>query len=161
MQAFVDASPDPPQQDATFIMNLLVAVDGSPPSLDAVTYAIELSRKLAVPPNSIALISVHDDVGLRRAEAFVGHEAIAQYLRERSENDLEPAIELLEAAGIRADVLIRTGHVAHEIVEVAKVRHFDLIILGAKGRGAIRDLFIGSVAQRVLATATCPVLLVR
>ena len=40
-------------------------------------------------------------------------------------------------------------------------RKFDLIVLGAKGRGAIADLLLGSVAQRVLATAHAPVLLIR
>ena len=142
-------------------MKILVAVDGSPTALNAVTYAIDLLKMLAAPPSSIALISVHDDVGLRRAEAFVGHEAIADYLRERSEIDLEPAIGLLDAAGLKAEVLVRTGHVSHEIVEAAKAGHFDLIILGSKGRGAIRDLFVGSVAQRVLAMAAGPVLLVK
>lgn len=142
-------------------MKLLVAVDGSAPALDALSYAINLSKLLAASPNSIALISVHDDIGLRRAEPFVGHAAIADYLRERSEIDLRPAIALLDAAGIATEVLVRTGHVVHEIVEAAKAGQFDLIVLGAKGRGAIRDLIIGSVAQRVLAMAAGPVLLVK
>ena len=142
-------------------MKLLVAVDGSPPALSAVTDAIDLLKLLAVTPNSISLISVHDDIVLRRVEAFVGHDAIADYLLERSELELEPAIELLDAAGIKAEVLIRTGHVAHELVEASKAGHFDLIVLGSKGRGAIRDLIIGSVAQRVLAMAPGPVLLVK
>ena len=142
-------------------MKILVAVDGSPPALAAVTAAIELAKRLAAPPDSIALISVHDDVGLRRAEAFVGHAAIADYLRERSEIDLGPAIALLDEAGIQAEVLVRTGHVAQEIVEAGKAGGFDLIVLGSKGRGALRDLIIGSVAQRVLAMAAGPVLLVK
>ena len=142
-------------------MKMLVPVDGSDPALHAVRYAVDLSKILIASPNDITLMSVHDDVGLRRAETFVGHEAIADYLRERSEIDLHPAIELVEAAGMKADVIVRTGHVAQEIVDAAKAGHFDLIILGSKGRGAIRDLLIGSVAQRVLAMASGPVLLVK
>ena len=68
---------------------------------------------------------------------------------------------MLDAAGIKHDMEVRIGHVAQEIVQCAKAGKFDLIVLGAKGRSAIVDLLIGSVAQRVLATAEMPVLLTR
>jgi len=57
--------------------------------------------------------------------------------------------------------VVRTGPIAPEIVACAKAGKFDLIVLGSKGRGAIADLLLGSVAQRVLATAAGPVLLVK
>ena len=56
---------------------------------------------------------------------------------------------------------IRTSHVAQEIVAFAKAGQFDLIVMGSKGRGAVADILLGSVAQRVLATAAQPVLLVK
>ena len=142
-------------------MKILVATDGSTPALHAVKYAVKLVELLSSAPNSITLISVHDDTGLRHAKAFVGSEAVADYLRELSEKELEPARELLDSAGVRHDMEVRTGHVAQEIVDCAKAGKFDLIVLGVKGRGAIADLLLGSVAQRVLATAGKPVLLVK
>lgn len=142
-------------------MKILIATDGSTPALRAVEYAIGLVRQLSSTSNSITLISVHDDAGLRHAKAFVGHEAVADYLRELSEKEVAPARRLLDAAGIPHDMETRTGHVAHEIVACAKAGRFDLIVLGAKGRSAIADLLLGSVAQRVLATADVPVLLIR
>ena len=142
-------------------MRILVATDGSKPALHAVKYAVKLLRSLASASNSITLISVHDDVGLRHAKAFVGKDAVADYLRELSEDELKSARRLLEAAGVTHDVEVRTGHVAEEIVRFAKSGKFDLIALGAKGRGAMADLLLGSVAQRVLATADTPVVLVK
>lgn len=142
-------------------MKILVATDGSKPALHAVKYAITLLRALRTASKSITLISVHDDVGLRHAKAFVGRDAVADYLRELSEKELKPARKLLDAAGLKHDMEIRTGHVAAEIVDCAAAGKFDLIVLGAKGRGAISDLLLGSVAQRVLATAKNPVLLVK
>ena len=53
------------------------------------------------------------------------------------------------------------GHVGKEIVNCAKTGKFDLLVLGAKGRSAVADLLPGSVAQRVVATAQTPVLLVK
>lgn len=142
-------------------MKILLATDGSKPALHAVKYAIKLLRQLASASNTITLINVHDDVGLSRAKSLMGRDAVADYLRELSVKELEPARKLLVAAGIKHDTEVRTGHVAQEIVAHAKARKFDLLVLGAKGRTGIADLLLGSVAQRVLATAEVPVLLVR
>jgi len=145
-------------------MKILVASDGSTSSLHAVKYAAKLVGKLSSTSNSITLISVHDDTGMRLAMAFVGHKAVADYLRELSEKELKPARKILDGAGpnrITHDVEIRSGHIAQEIVSCAKKGRFDLIVMGAKGRGAIADILLGSVAQRVLATAEVPVVLVK
>ena len=142
-------------------MKILVATDGSRPALRAVRYAAKLVGQLLSASSSITLVSVHDDVGLRHAKAFVGRDAVADYLRELSEKELKPARKLLASAGVRHDMEVRIGHVAQEIVDCAKSGRFDLIVLGAKGRSAFADLLLGSVAQRVLATAKTPVLLVK
>lgn len=142
-------------------MKILVATDGSKPAMHAVKYAAKLLGSLSSRSNTITLMSVHDDAGLRHAKAFVGKEAVADYLRELSEKELKPARKLLDSAGVRHDMEVRTGRVAQEIVRCAKSGHFDLIALGAKGRGAIADLLLGSVAQRVLALADMPVVLVK
>ena len=142
-------------------MKILVATDGSKPALHAVKYAVKLLGLLASTSNSITLICVHDDAGLRHAKAFVGKEAVADYLRDLSEKELKPARKLLDSAGVKHDMEVRTGHIAQEIVRCASAGKFDLIALGAKGRGAIADLLLGSVAQRVLATADMPVVLVK
>lgn len=142
-------------------MKILVATDGSRPALRAVRYAAKLVGQLLSASSSITLVSVHDDVGLRHAKAFVGSDAVADYLRELSERELKPARKLLASAGVKHDMEVRIGHVAQEIVDCAKSGRFDLIVLGAKGRSAFADLLLGSVAQRVLATAETPVLLVK
>jgi nucleotide-binding universal stress UspA family protein len=142
-------------------MKMLVATDGSRHALHAVKYAARLSRLLRSASNIITLISVHDDTGLRSAKSFVGSAKVADYLREMSEKELKPARRLLDAAGVRHDIVIRTGHVAREIIACANAGKYDMIVMGAKGRSAIADLLLGSVAQRVLATAKQPVVLVK
>ena len=141
-------------------MKILVATDGSKHALRAVKYAAELAGKLNQ-ASRVTLVSVHDDSGMRHAKAFVGSEEVADYLRELSEKELKPARKLLDDRGIAHDAEIRTGHVAQEIVDCASKGKFDLIVLGAKGRGAFADLLMGSVAQRVLAVAKQPVVLVK
>ncbi|MET0543464.1 MAG: universal stress protein [Variovorax sp.] len=141
-------------------MKILVATDGSKHALRAVKYAAELAG-LTRQPSSVTLISVHDDTGLRHAKAFVGSEQVADYLRELAEKELKPARKVLDQLGIKHDAEIRTGHVTQEIVNCANAGKFNLIVLGAKGRGALADMLLGSVAQRVLAIAKQPVLLVK
>jgi nucleotide-binding universal stress UspA family protein len=142
------------------LMKLLVATDGSKNALRAVKYAARLLEKLA-DAGSITLISVHDDVALRHARRFVGKQAVEDYLRELSEQDLVDARKALDEAGIAHDMIIRTGHVATEIAEAAARGKFDLLVLGSKGRTALKDLLIGSVAKRVAELSTIPVLLVK
>ena len=142
-------------------MKILVAVDGSKNSLRAVKYAARLAHLMRTASNKITLISVHDDPGLRQAKAFVGSAEVADYLRELSDKELKPARKLLDADGIGHDMEIRTGHVAQEIVACANKGKFDMIVVGSKGRSAVADLLIGSVAQRVLATAKQPVVVVK
>ncbi|MCJ0763229.1 universal stress protein [Variovorax terrae] len=141
-------------------MKILVATDGSKHALRAVKYAIELVHQVR-PASSVTLVNVHDDTGLRHAKAFVGRTEVADYLRELSEKELKPARKLLKAAEVKHDIVIRTGHVSQEIVDLARNGKFNLIVLGAKGRSALADLLLGSVAQRVLATAPQPVVLVK
>ena len=109
----------------------------------------------------MTLVSVHDDTGLRNAKAYVGSQEVADYLRELSDEELKPARELLDLKGVKHDAEIRTGHVVQQIIVCAGEGKFDLIVLGAKGRGAFADLLMGSVAQRVLAIAQQPVVLVK
>lgn len=141
-------------------MKLLVATDGSKNSLRGVRHAIALLKKLAE-PGSITLISVHDDTALRHARRFVGKQAVDEYLRELSDADLADARKLLDKAGVKHDNIIRTGHVATEIANAADKGKYDMIVLGSKGRSALKDLLIGSVAKRVIEIARTPVLLVR
>jgi nucleotide-binding universal stress UspA family protein len=141
-------------------MKILVACDGSKPALRAVKYAADLVNGLSS-GGSITLISVHDAVAFRHASRFVGKDAINEYLRDLSEKDLAAARKALDKAGVKHDMVMRTGHVASEISQAASRGKFDMIVLGAKGRSALRDLLIGSIAKQVSEVATVPVLLVK
>ncbi len=141
-------------------MKILVATDGSKPALNAVKYAIKLATALRS-KDRITLLSVHDDTALRHAKKLLGKAQIADYLRELSEKEIKPAVKLLDTSGMRHDMVISTGHIAEQIVKIAAADKYDLIVLGSKGRSAFADMLIGSVAQRVLATAKQPVVLVK
>ncbi len=141
-------------------MKILVATDGSEAALRGVRFAADLAQRLGN-SSSITLISVHDDAGLRHAKSVVGSAAVEDHLREQSESEVAAARAFLDSVPVRHDIAIRTGHVSQEIVAFADAGPFDLIVLGSKGRGALADMLIGSVAQRVLASARQPVVIVK
>jgi nucleotide-binding universal stress UspA family protein len=142
-------------------MKILVATDGSKNALRAVKYAADLLGSSTDKIKSITLISVHDDAGLRHAKAFVGKEAVTDYLRELSEKELKPAMKALDASGIKHDMIMLVGNVSQEIVAQGQKGKYDMIVLGSKGRSALADMLLGSVAQRVLTQAKQPVVLVK
>jgi nucleotide-binding universal stress UspA family protein len=66
-----------------------------------------------------------------------------------------------ERAKFRADVTTLLGHPVVEILKYAVDRQIDLIVLGVRGRGPLNQIMMGSVAERVVRKAPCPVLTVR
>ena len=141
-------------------MKILVAVDGSKSSLNAVKYAAKLAVGLRT-KDRVTLISVHDDYGLRHAKQFVGKTEINDYLRAVSDEDLKAARAVLTKAGISYDSIIKQGHVAQEIIKTANSGKFDMVVVGSKGRSGLADLLIGSVTQKIVAGAKPPVVVVK
>ena len=71
-------------------------------------------------------------------------------------------VALARAQGLQLDDPARAyGVIAHEIVRIAKEHQVDQIAMGTRGMGAVGNLLLGSVAQRVLHQSTVPVLLVK
>jgi len=141
-------------------MKILVAVDGSPSSLRATEFAAQLAAALRS-KSKVTLVSVHDDTGFKHIKKFTPKGTLADYLRELSDKDLSEARKLLDKAEVAHDMIIKTGHVAEEIMQAAKVGKFDLIVLGAKGRSSFGDLLLGSVSQRVASASKVPVTLIK
>ena len=141
-------------------MKILLPIDGSKTSLNAAKYVAQLVANMRS-KCSVTLISVHDDFGLNHVKQFVSKSVVDDYLREISEKELKPAQKVFDAAGIKHNMIIKRGHVAQEILQTATKEKFDMMVMGAKGRGGMLDLLIGSVAQRVVSSAKQPVLLVK
>ncbi len=141
-------------------MKMLVAIDGSKNALRALKYAIKLAGKLSE-PSSLVLVNAHDDTALRGASQFVGKDTVKGYLDDLSNSELAEAVALAEKSGLSFETRLVRGSVAQAILKAATDRDCDQIILGSKGRSALRDLLIGSVAQRVIAMSTIPVTIIK
>ncbi len=74
---------------------------------------------------------------------------------------LERHSETLRAAGVEVETVVREGYPATVILEEAEQREVDLIVIGTRGLSGLKHLLLGSIAERVVQKAHCPVLTVK
>jgi len=142
-------------------MKILVAVDGSKPSLKAVQLLVEHCDWYRSPPQ-VELVTVHLPVPkLPRMGAAVGKAQIEKYYREEGEAMLAAAKKKLDAARVPYAAHVLVGSVAEAIVKHAKDKRCDLIYIGTRGMSEIGKALLGSTATKVLHIADTPVLLVK
>jgi nucleotide-binding universal stress UspA family protein len=82
-------------------------------------------------------------------------------LKEAGRRLVEETVQMLVKAGFTAEPVCQLGKPAEEIMKVASKHHADLIVMGAKGLGAIARFLLGSVSTRVVQHSSCSVLVVR
>jgi nucleotide-binding universal stress UspA family protein len=129
---------------------ILVPTDFSPPSDAALTYGHSLAAAFG---STVHLLHVMDNVFLSPVVADP-HDPKATALRT-----LEDRIKGIGHGGVRFVPVIETSDdPANEIVTYARTEDVDLIVMGTRGRTGMAHLFMGSVAERVVQTASCPVL---
>lgn len=141
-------------------MKILLPVDGSECALRAVEYLISHSAWFRDLPE-IHLLHVHAPIPIGRVQAHVGKETLHAYYLEESQASLLEAQQKIDAAGCAHTTHIHVGQPAEVIAKLAAEQGCDLIVMGTHGRGGIAGLVTGSVANRVLHLASCPVLLVK
>lgn len=142
-------------------MRILLAVDGSKPSLAAARLVVEHADWYREKPD-IELVTVHLPVPkLGHMSAAVGKAQIERYYQEEGAANLAAAKKLLERSGLPYRARILVGPIAETLVRHAKSARCDLICLGSHGRSAIAEAFIGSTASKLLHIADVPVLLAK
>ncbi|MGD2185114.1 MAG: universal stress protein [Desulfobacterales bacterium] len=133
---------------------ILVAVDGSVFADAAVDQAVSLGR---ICNSEIFAIGVVDLYPEQMAVA----PALVEKMSEEVRQHLERAKQKFDKADMPCEIIVRMGGQPHEfIVQEAKERKIDLILMGTHGRSGIKRLLMGSVAQNVIGHAPCPVMVV-
>lgn len=138
-------------------MKILVAVDGSKPSLKAVQLLIDHSDWYRAKPD-VELVTVHLPVP---PVGRVPKSQLERYYIEEGQAMLAPAKKKLDAAGIAYRPQVLVGPVAESIVKHAKSTRCDLIYIGTRGMSEIGKALLGSTATKVLHISDTPVLLVK
>jgi nucleotide-binding universal stress UspA family protein len=149
------------------ISKILVPLDGSEHSDRALDYALDLAEKYLA---EIVLLSVAQPLVVTGPmflnQPMMPPESAAIYVKDIETAHEKMLLEALKKAKENKPNLTITkkllnGRPADEIVEFAKIENFDLIVMGSRGIGGIKEFFLGSVSNRVADHAQCPVLLVK
>ncbi|HYZ17617.1 MAG TPA: universal stress protein [Candidatus Acidoferrum sp.] len=138
---------------------ILVAVDGSAPAKAAARAALRLAA--AIGGRLIFCHTIESESVLAYALASGGDAERLLDARRRDGHDLMDSVcEEARDAGLQADLALVEGAAVDAILAAACARSADLIVLGTHGRHGVERLTLGSVAERVVRDARCPVLTV-
>jgi len=140
------------------IRNILCAIDRSPSSLQAFGYAIALAKWQNARLSLLEIVEEAPRPGVTRA---LKSEGVPNETRTAVERDLRCVLTSRRVSDVKVEIVVRKGNVVQEILEQAKTSRSDLIVIGSHGRGGVQRLVLGSVAEKVVRLATCPVLTVR
>jgi nucleotide-binding universal stress UspA family protein len=143
----------------------VLAIDGS----DHASRAVELAASLPLPSATEWVVSTvvrpFSSFGLLTAQGAVATDEMVEVVQEQRRREagalLQKARAQLEAAGRRVTTVVMEGDPATAILDLAGEHEADLIIAGARGDSLVRRLALGSVADRLLKTARCSVLVAR
>ena len=151
-------------------MKILVCTDGSKHSQKA----LEEASKIAGGCNAdeVAIIHVYDNPStlsyFRGGEGYAVTQEDTERFRELDKQHKEERKKILTEAlktfaknNIKASTIYKEGHPSEVITRVASEGEFDMIVIGSRGMGGLKKLFLGSVSSAVVYEATASVLTVK
>lgn len=137
------------------LRHILVPVDFSETSDDAFDHAISLARAFDA---ELHVLHVLED-------PFLYAPTTAQQFRDEFEAEQRQRLDALMGKhgveGVKLSSTMQPGTAFYEIIQYAKNNDTDLIVIGSHGHGLIAHMLLGSVAEKVIRKAPCPVLTVR
>ena len=144
------------------LRKILVAVDGSDPSLDASALAIDLAKSnnaelivlfivSPVPYSQFEYANIGREKEIEAVESERAHQVVDKVKQQATENKVS----------VETTVLVQYTSIVKEIVEFAEKKNIDMIVIGSKGKSGFRRMLLGSVASGVVTYSHCPVLVVK
>jgi nucleotide-binding universal stress UspA family protein len=140
-------------------MKILLPVDGSEHSLDAVRHTIRLVRDgLAC---EVVLVNVQEPTFLYEMVLAPDADVLERVSGAAGHHSLSDAQDLLRQADVPFEAELLTGEPAHTVLEAGERHDCDAVVMGARGRGLARSALLGSVSQAVLHGSPVPVTIVK
>ena len=140
------------------IKKILIPTDGSDHSIRAAEYGISIAKTHDA---QITVVFVLDDVVVDRFTKVTEREGVERELKADGQRYINYILGLAEKDGVKATSLIAKGRPFEQIVHLANGLEMDLIVMGTYGGRGAERILLGSVAERVIEYAHCPVLVVK
>ncbi|MFO1330424.1 MAG: universal stress protein [Rubrivivax sp.] len=140
-------------------MKILVAADGSPFTKRMLAYLAAHDEWLG---GAHEYTVIHTVTAVPpRAASVLDKQVLKDYYESEGEKVFKPIRSFFDKQGIKATWLCKVGPAADTIATAAEKGGYDLLMMGSHGHGTLTNLVMGSVATKVLAHCSTPVLLVR
>lgn len=139
------------------ITKILLPFDGSVHSVNAAHYAVNLAKLLGAHVTIVNCYEWTGSVFEVPSPLITDIEAIS---RGKAEEILKTAEEIFTDRGVEYQLKTILGMPGRVLMNLAKTKEYDLVIMGSHGHSDIAGLFLGSVTHKVLNTIYCPVLVV-
>ncbi len=148
------------------IKNILVAVDCSENSIRALDFALDLAEKYSA---AVTILNVSESPAMGAVPleptTVSGDSMVlfAKDLRRLHEDILNKSIAHAKEVNPKVTVFskLREGDPALEIVAEAKEAGFDIVVVGHRGEGRMREIFLGNISEKVSHLAPCPVVIIK
>lgn len=146
------------------IKRILIAIDGSNPSLRASVFAVDMAKRFDA---ELIVLHVIDPRYKELEIAISPRPGKFQEIMERVIENGEKIVETVRQNAVDKDVKVKTDvisdftSVTNDILEYAKANRVDIIIVGSRGMTGFKKLLIGSVASGVVTYAHCPVIVIK
>jgi nucleotide-binding universal stress UspA family protein len=137
------------------IQRILVPIDGSQNSMRGLEKAISIAQ-----PTGATITGLHViHIPARSAIRFTPQQRKKEIAF--TESIIDDAVERARRSRVEFKPKTETGDPAEKIVQVAKSGNYDLVVIGSRGRGTGKEMFLGSVSNHVLHKTSAPVLVVK
>lgn len=137
---------------------ILIATDGSKNSERAALHGIKLAKPLNAEVIGVYVIDVSAFLTLPETVVW---DNVKDLLYKEGEKAIEFIKKEAEKEGVRVRTVIREGSPAKDIVELAEKENADVIIMGTAGRTGLDRFLLGSISEKVVRTAKCPVTVIK
>ncbi len=141
--------------------NILVATDGSRYAAAAASEAIGIAKKIKSKLIVLAVVPSESMQPMDIVHSQMPRDVIAEKELSVAENSAKAVKEVAQKEGVAVEAFIMGGKPADAIVQTAKEKNVDVIMLGSHGKTGIDKLLMGSVAERVIVLSSCAVLVVK
>lgn len=145
---------------------ILIPVDGSPTSVKAAEKAVALCKLINGELIFITVVNIPTEekyayFGMNVEQQFIANrkEMLSKLIQEETKM-LKIVVRNLDTGDLKVTQKVLAGKTAEEIIKIAEEEKVDYIFMGRRGFSPVERFFIGSITQKVLSAASCPVIVV-
>lgn len=140
---------------------ILVATDGSKYSNAAASEAVAIAKRCGASLIAASVVPYESISPLGIVHSEMQWELVTEESRKAAENNIKNVKEIAEKEDVKIEELILEGRPYEAIINAAKEKRVDLIVVGSHGRTGLDRLLMGSVTERIIGHADCAVLVVK